>query len=163
MSRCGTVRSLPVAAASPRLRGFGIGAPLQSDPCCAPGRGTRGLCTPQSPRLPGVTLSSGTFYPLHPTGEQRDGNALWTPQGRENRGTGTPQGMQRGGGPAGDTPHWGQGEEHVQGGNGQRDVHPTEGQRDEEHSGDVDAHESVTLGEQRGGRRHIWVTLQSRW
>lgn len=56
MSRCGTVRSLSVAAASPGLRDSGIGAPLQSDPSCVPGR-ARGNSAPFSPLgYLGVTL-----------------------------------------------------------------------------------------------------------
>lgn len=113
MSRCGTVRSLPVAAASAGLRDSGIGAPPQSDPSCAPGRaaGVGELCTPQSPPLHlgylGVALSSGTCWQLHPTGGQRDGKTLWTPHGGENGGIGTPQGMQRDGVPAGGHPSLG--------------------------------------------------------
>lgn len=121
MSRCGTVRSLPVAAASAGLRDSGIGAPPQSDPSSALGRavGMGELCTPQSPPphlgYLGVALSSGTCWRLHPTGGQRDGKTLWTPHGGENGGIGSPQGVQRDGVP-GDTPHWGQGMEHMQGG-----------------------------------------------
>lgn len=153
MSRCGTVRSLPVAAASPGLRDSGIGAPLQSDPSCAPGW-ARGNSAPISPLgYLGVTLSSGTFCRLHPTGGQRDGNTLWTPHGREKRGTGSPQGD---GGPAGGHPTL----RTRSTGRGGMDRGMCTPQRDEEHSGDVDAHEGVTLGEQRGGRRHSWVTPQ---
>lgn len=155
MSRCGTVRSLPVAAASPGLRDSGIGAPLQSEPSCVPGR-ARGNSAPFSPLgYLGVTLSSGTFWPLHPTGGQRDGNAVWTPHGREKRGIGSPRGMQRDGGPAGGHPTVGTRGGAQAGGEWTEGWAPHRGMRNI-----LGMWMHMRVSSSGNGRRHSWVTPQ---
>lgn len=122
MSRCGTVRSLPVAAASAGLRDSGIGAPPQSDLCGWDWGGWGALhpsVPPAAPRPPRGDSFCWDRLPAAPHG------------GTERRECAPRKGEQRDWHPTGDAEGWGTcrghptlGTRDMQGtsrGNGQRD------------------------------------------
>lgn len=136
-----------MAAARLGLRAWGS-SPERSWLCGGIGE----LCTPQSPplhpRYRGATLSSGTFCHCTPRGDREMGTLCGHPREGRTEGWGHPTLATR--------------MEHMQGGMDRGMCTPQRDRRMRNVLG-MWVHMGVSpLGEQRGGRRHSWVTPRDR-